>query len=145
MLNTKDVRQVGIHRFWRTGIWQYRDWFLGLSAIWFIVMVSVAVVTLCNMAPATQLAYTIPSSIVEDGKDISIVSEKWVGYTVNGYLLKFVAGDSGGSTGSTIYWILCVIAVMPVLVFSVVDSVGESKASKYADDLVQKWVDTKEV
>jgi hypothetical protein len=142
MLNTKDVRQVGIHRFWRTGIWQYRDWFLGLSAIWLIVMVIVAAAILCNMVPETRVAYTIPSSIVEGGKDISIVSEKWVGYTVNGYLLKFVAGDP---SFSTVYWLLMVIAIIPVLVAFIVDIVGDSKASKYADDLVQKWVDTKEV
>jgi len=142
MLNTKDVREVGIHRFWRTGIWQYRDWYLGLSTAWLIVVLAVMGIISYNNVPQTRLAYTIPASIIEEGKDISIVSERWSGYTVNGYLLK---PNGGESNNTPVLALLFCIMFAPFLAAFIIDIVGDAKASKYADAVVQKWVDTKEV
>jgi hypothetical protein len=142
MLNAKEVRQVGIYRFWRNGIWQYRNWYLGLSIAWIIIMLVVMGICMCNIVPQSRLAYTIPSSAAEGGKDIDIVFEKGSGYTVNGYLLKpNVSGTDNGSMLGLFF----LMAIVPCLAAFIVDIIGDSKSSRYADDVVQKWVDTKEI
>ena len=142
MLSAKEVRRIGTYRFWNTGIWGHYDLWATISLAWFIIVMCICAAYILTAVPDTRLAYTIPSSVVEEGKDINIVSEKWKGYTVNGYLLKDNKRDT--DKGTVAYLILG-IALIPMVGLFIISAVGEHKSGQYADYTVQKWVDTKEI
>jgi len=142
MLSVKEVRRIGQYRFWNNGMWKHYDLWAGISLTWFVIVLAICTISTITSVPDTRLAYTIPSSVVESGKSIDIVQEKWTGYTVNGYLLKDKESDPARGT---VAYLILVIALIPMVGLFIVSAIGEHKANQYADYTAQKWVDTKEL
>jgi len=143
MLTVQDIKKVAIGRFYRTGIQKFRDLILVLSVVWLAVWMVGYLVGISLTAPNSYVQYSIPNSMVESGEDIEITYTRYIGYSVDGYLLKDIREHD--NSDNVAYALILVIALLPVLGAFIWVGVSEYKCNNYVDATVQRWVETKEI
>jgi hypothetical protein len=147
MLTLSDVKGIARNRFFLGGVWKHEECILNILSIWaLIMMIAIVIFAFCGVSNAPYVKYVIPWSVVEQGKDITVMSQVHTGDTVNGYILHSV----GSSTASDDYklawfWVIAIQLGLSVIGMVVYTSMREHYLGKYIDKFAEKWADNKEL
>lgn len=148
MLSLNDVKGIAVNRFAVKSPWKWDDLVGIIALVWIIAMgIALAVFAIDTTATAKPyVKYIIPQTIIEQGKDIEVTYQSYIGETVNGYVLKAPKRMPTNEDWRLICGQIMLAAFMVPVIFVMVWVFTRGyKMNRYVDKFVEKWAENKEL
>jgi energy-coupling factor transporter transmembrane protein EcfT len=148
MLSLNDVKGIAGSRFWSSSPWKWDNWVLNGWAIGMVLVIVVALIGILSnqSTPKSYIRYTIPQSVIEQGKSIDVVSNPWGVDTVNGYELSSSNPVRNGNGWEYAFiWTIVALLIILAIIFMIYTTIRDYKLRKYTERFLQLWVENKEL